>query len=151
MCPRANQGPVGGASHHNPFLPRVALPGEALAASLLLDPVSPQGPDTTMLPTLWGRVGRAGKDHMGGAGVGSPRSWTRDRRDNETSILGVPVVRGLPTRQHRPEDTTTTTPAPEVSSLSLWEVSALMSSCQGNLWGARHPNHTLILHFRLLS
>ena len=93
MCPRANQGPVGRASHHNPFLPRVDLPGEALAASFLLDPVSPQAPDTTMLPTLWGRVGRAGKDHMGGAGVGSSRSWTKDRRDNETSILGVPVVR----------------------------------------------------------
>ena len=79
MCPRANQGPGGGASHHNPFLPR-----EALTASFLLDPVFPQTPDTTILPTLWGRVGRAGKDHMGGAGVGSSRSWTRDRRDNKT-------------------------------------------------------------------
>ena len=146
MCPRANQRSVGGASHHNPFLPRMTLPGEALAASFLLDPVSPQAPDTTMLSTLWGRVGRAGKDNMGGAGVGSSRSWTRHGRDNETSILGVPVVRGLATRQHRPEDT-----PPDVSSLSQWEVSALMSNCQGSLWGARYPNHTLNLHFRLLS
>lgn len=130
MCPRANQGPGGGASHHNPFLPRVALLGEALAASFLLDPVFPQAPDTTMLPTLWGRVGKAGKDHMGGAGVGSSRSWTRDRRDNMTSILGVPVVRGLATRQHRPEDTPPRSP-PCHSGRSLLSCLIVRGTCGG--------------------
>lgn len=51
---------------HNLFLPRVALPGEALVVSFLkLVPGFLQ--DCSVI--LWDRMGRAGKDCAGGAEV----------------------------------------------------------------------------------
>ena len=102
----AGQGCVPGQSEYGGRVLWVGLPTITLscpewfsggvggeAVSFLLGPMSPQVPGTTMLPALWDRMGRAGKEHMGGVGVGLARGWTRDRRDNETSIPGVPVVR----------------------------------------------------------